>query len=200
MSQYTPGYGPPPIVPPGPFPPQRKRGVPWWGWALIVIGVLGLLSCGGIVALLAYIGSEGPDTKVYAGNEVPAKFVQVARDLGLLDEGETVRFFYSDALTDIREGFYFSTDKKVVIYVKSAATPATIVPYERIADTELVSGTSWMEDGTITLELVDDTVISFPVSAEGGRDKRFHESIVSAVKKRGAAATRDVSVEVEPAK
>lgn len=52
-----PGYGAPPpgygAPPPGYYgaPPKRKRGLPWWGWVLIIVPVLAILSC---VALFAF--------------------------------------------------------------------------------------------------------------------------------------------------
>jgi hypothetical protein len=180
MTNYANPYGQPyphGAVPPGAPGQKPKRRIPWWGWALIILSGLTVLSCGGCLALVAYIGAKGPDTKVYTANEVPAKFVDIARRLGLLDPGEQVKFFYSDALVDIEKGFYFATDKKVVVYIKSAATPATIVPYSKIDSVDLKSSDSWTDDGTITLKLRDSSVVAFPVSSEEGRDKHFADWI-----------------------
>src|SRR5687768_14969858 len=101
------GYGPGGMPPGGVGGPAPKRGMPGWGRALIVVGVIVLVACGGFLTFLGYLGSVGPDTKVYTGNEVPKRFVNTARELKLLEQGESIKFFYSDGLTDIRDGFYF---------------------------------------------------------------------------------------------
>ncbi len=45
-----PGYGAPP---PGYYgaPPKKRGGLPWWGWLLIILPIVGVLSCIGIFAL-----------------------------------------------------------------------------------------------------------------------------------------------------
>lgn len=183
MTQYNTPNGLPQGFDAGGNSPPSKRGMPWWGWLIIVLVGGVVLFCAGGFAILIYVGAKGPDTKVYTGNEVPAKFVNIVRELNLLDAGEQVRFFYSDAVVDIEESFTLATDKKVVIYMKAAETPATIVPYDKIAEASLESSGTWIEDGTMTLELHDGSIVSFPVSSEGGRDKQFHEAILSAMDK-----------------
>jgi hypothetical protein len=179
-----PAYFPPrpPQMPPGGGPPQppgrrRRGGLPAWAWVLIVLGALVLLSCAGLFAFVAYVGSAGPGTRVYTANEVPRKYVDLSTQLGLLDPGEKVRFFYSDALTDVRGGMYMVTDKKVVVYIEDAQTPATIVPFGRIEEATLDASDSDWVDGTITLVLADGSAVTFPVSAEGGRDKLMFDAI-----------------------
>lgn len=156
-----------------------------WGWVLIVLGGLVVLSCAGMLGFVMYIGTVGPDTKVYTANEVPRRFVDVASGLGLLDPGERVQFFYSDALTDVREGMYLVTDKKVVVYIADAQTPATKAPFGTIERAELDSSGSAWEDGFITLVLTDETVVTFPVSGEAGRDRLMFDAIEAG---RAAAA------------
>lgn len=193
MSAY--GYNVPPQIPPGypaaspppPLPgaPRGRRRLPVWGWVLIVLGGLVLLSCAGGLAFVTYIGAVGPDTKVYTANEVPRKFVVVASGLGLLDPGERVTFFYSDALLDVRDGMYFVTDRKVVVYIADATTPATVVPFGMIEEAELDSSSSMWEDGWITLTLADGEVVVFPVSSEAGRDQLMFNAIEAGRKAAG---------------
>jgi hypothetical protein len=185
----APGQYPyPPQTGYAPFPPPRpKRRIPVWGWVLIVIGGVVALSCGGFLTFAWYIGTVGPDTKVYTGNEVPKRFTDTARQLKLLDAGEQVKFFYSDALKDVREGMYFATDKKVVVYIADAEKPTTVVPYEKIQDASFTKGSGMLEDSSITLTLEDGSVVAFPVSTEGGRDKLMFDAIESS---RKAARSR----------
>jgi hypothetical protein len=169
-------------VPPPPAPP-RKKGLPGWAWALIGVGALVLLSCGGLLAFLVHVGTVGPETKVYAGNEVPARFADTLRELNLLEPGEQIRYFYSDALKDIRDGCYFVSDRKV--YKRDSATPATLVKFDQIADVQLAASDSTWTDGSITLTLRDGQTVGFPVSSEQGRDKLFLKAIQDQVKPAG---------------
>ena len=94
MSGYgQPGYGHPSPVPP--YQPAPRRGMPWWGWALIAFGLLSVLSCVGVLGLVAYVGAKGPDTKVYSGNEVPARFVVSSSDTRSFAPGLTSQSFHS---------------------------------------------------------------------------------------------------------
>jgi hypothetical protein len=177
-SPWQTGWQP---VPPPPAPP-RKKGLPGWAWALIAVGALFLLSCGGLLAFFVHVGSVGPDTKVYLGNEVPARFADTLRELNLLEPGEQIRYFYSDALKDIRDGCYFVSDRKVAVYKKDAATPATLAKFDQIADVQLAASDSTWSDGSITLTLKDGQTVGFPVSSEQGRDKLFFQAIQEKVK------------------
>lgn len=165
----------PPFPPGGPPPP--RRGLSPIAWVLLVLGLGVFLCCAGFLGFAAYVGSVGPGTQIYVANEVPKKYVDLANELKLLDSGETIRFFYSDAITDVRNGMYFVTDKKVVVYKADAATPSTVVPFTKITDADLESSTSWAEDGSITLHLLDGSVVVFPVSGEGKRDKLMFDAI-----------------------
>lgn len=161
-------------------PPRRSSNAIWW-----IFGGCGLfmvLCCTGIIGGLAYLGTYGPETSVYTGNRVPSRFVRTMKSLGALDEGEQIQFFYSDALTDIRDGFYFVSDRKVVIYAEATGdNPLTIVPFEAIESAELYRNESFFEDSQITLQLKDGQILSFPVSSEYDRDEQFHQAILDRI-------------------
>jgi hypothetical protein len=166
---HYPAPGQPPAGPAHGWPPAqppRRKGLPWWAWALIAGGGLIFLTCVGGFAWLVHVGNVGPDTKVYAGNEVPARFMDTMKELKLIEPGEQIRYFYSDAVKDIKDGFYFVSDRKVVVYKESAATPATKVKFDQITDASL----------------------SGPVSSEQGRDKLFFKAIQEKMPKRRASS------------
>jgi hypothetical protein len=170
-----------------PYPPQPpvKRGMPWWAGVLIGLGAFGALAVTITLVVLSYIGSVGPETHVYSGNEVPRRFVTTVSDLGLLGSGERIKHFYSSGLTDIRDGFSFISDKKLVVYNQESATAATVVQFAEIDRADMVSSTAWYEDSTITLTLKSGDVVIFPVSSERGGDKRFLDAISQEMKKAG---------------
>lgn len=143
----------------------------WW---LIGIAVVVVVGC---VGVLAYLGIYGPDTAVYTGNRVPSRFLRTIKSVGALDEDETILFFYSDALTDIRDGFYFVSNKKVAIYIRETDTPLTAIPFQDIARAELHRSDSFLEDSQITLYLHNGNVHSLPVSNEHDGDRQFFDAI-----------------------
>lgn len=157
------------------LPPRPKRRI--WLWVLLSVAGVMVLSCGGCLTFLFYVGLYTPDTAVYAGNQVPSEFVDAMRAVGALEEGEKIRFFYSDALFDIRDGFYFVSDQRVVVYQQEAATPLTTAPFDEIESVDITRGPSWWEDGQIILLLKDGTPVGFPISREEDGDLRFLEEI-----------------------
>lgn len=158
-------------------PGAREGRMPRWAWVLLLVGGSVVLVCAGLVGSIVYMIGVGPDTKIYSGAEVPQRFLDTARRLGVVDEGEQVLFFYSDALTDVEEGMYLVTDGKVGMYIEDAAQPLQLMPFELIRDVDISRGSSWLEDSTITLVLTDDSVVCFPASIEGDRDQRMFEAI-----------------------
>ena len=147
-------------------------------WILAGAGILMLICCGGMFMGLAYIGAVSPETSVYLGNQVPRRYLSTAEELGALEPGEKVRFFYSDGLLDVTEGFYFVTDDKVAIYSSDGRDPAlTIVPLLSVVNATLDRDESFFEDSVITLETDGGEFHAFPVSSELGRDQMFFDAI-----------------------
>lgn len=150
-----------------------------WGWVLSLgCGGTTLVVGGVVFMLLVYVGIYGPETSVYTGNRIPARFMKTIESVGALEDDETILYFYSDALTDIREGFYFVSNRKVVIYSEGTGrSPLNSISFEEIAEVELYRNEAFYEDSEITLLLQDGEVVSFPVSSENDRDQQFFEAI-----------------------
>ena len=156
--------------------PEREGSrMPKWLW--ILGGVFAFLAVA-LVGLLVYAFIVGPDIEVVPGAQVPQKFLSKIRALDLLEPGEQVRFFYSDAFINIiEEGFYLFTDRKVVVYKREYEQPALVLPFAEIKGMDIEFSRSTWEDSQVYLKLADDGVVSFPVSSEGGGDKRFYEAL-----------------------
>ena len=158
-----------------PSPPTKQSR--WWIWVVIPVGVV-MFSCFGCVGILTWIGIAAPDTAVYSGNNVPARFVETLHEVGAIEEGEQLVFFYSDAFLNIRDGFYFISDRKIGLYAQDVRPQLTVVRFEDIADVQLYRDESFFVDSEIFIELSDGTPISFPVSSERDGDVRFFDAIV----------------------
>ncbi|MHC4709540.1 MAG: hypothetical protein ACYTA3_03725, partial [Planctomycetota bacterium] len=108
------------------------------------------------------------------------------------DDGERIKYFYSDGMLSIEEGMYFFTDDKIVLYGKNREPAVTLVDYEDVADITPNFSDSWMVDGTIWIELADGTPLVMPISAEAGVDELFYDALVQTWEsKRQAAAAKN---------
>ena len=148
-----------------------------WLWALGTIGGVVLLGCLGCCGLFAYIGSVSPETHVYIGSDVPASYVKQMQGLGALEAGEQIRFFYSDAAIDIEEGFYFVSDRGVVVYGDEREPKLTRAAFADIESLYMFTNEDDWEDGEIAITLKDGSEIYFPISSELGRDDDFFNAI-----------------------
>ncbi len=157
---------------------KKKTGIPgYFGIAFISIAIL-------VVGILFYLTAVGPDLEVVPGKMMKSQYMSLIRELELLDGDEQIIYWYSDAITDVEEGFYFFTENKVVIYSKYFENPAIIVPYEEIHDIKFTHEPSFWTDSQISLILRDSTEVFFPVSSEHDGDKKFNEKLKSMWKKK----------------
>lgn len=142
-----------------------------------IFGTLGILLIVSIVVFIILAGM-GPDTFVVPGRQLDQKYRQQLRSMGLIDQGEKIAYFYSDALRDIRDGLYFVSDKKVVAYSTDWNPPAIAIPLDSVVDLSFERDESFWEDSVIWIRAQDGTEIAVPVSSEQGGDKRFYEYLV----------------------
>ncbi len=146
--------------------------------ALVAVAVLALVA---IVGILAYAVTTGPDTSVYAGSQVPRDFMDTMEEVGALEPGERLLFFYSDGFFDILSGFYFVSDRKVAMYVSGLDPPLFTVGFDGIIDVEMERDTSFYADSLVTLHLKDEGMVWFPLSSENNRDELFLKAITDRI-------------------
>jgi hypothetical protein len=139
------------------------------------------IACASVVALaviaLFVIGSIGPDTSVYTGRQVPKRFMKTIRSLNLLSEGEQIKYFYSDALVDIKKGLYLVTDRNLVLYSTDWEEPETIIPFDRIKSLDVEYNDSFWDDSMVNVTTYSGMEVYFPVSSEKGLDRKFVQAI-----------------------
>lgn len=170
-------------------PPPARRGMPTWAKVLLVLGGAGILGVAALFGVLIYIGVNSPGTAVIPGRQLKSKFVKQINQLGVLEPGEQIEYFYSDAMIGIEDGFYLVTDRAVILYSRNWTPPVIRVDYADIRDTSTSFSTSWFIDSVMVLTLDDGTVISVPAATENGGDKRMYDAIDARVAKgdqRGA--------------
>ena len=141
--------------------------------ALKIFGIsIGSIAVVGLIGLVI-LGSLVPETYVYLGRQIPKKYLSEIRSLGLLAEDEKIKYFYTDAFLDIKEGMYFVTDKNLVLYSSSWEVPETMIPFDQIASIEVQYDDSFFEDTSVFVTTHSGMEVSFPVSSEKERDRKF---------------------------
>jgi len=161
---------------------------------IIAIAVVGACIAALIGGGLLYIGIVGPETFVVSGRQMTKAHSRIIRELNLLEDAERIQYFYSDALTDIRKGMYFVTDKKLVLYNANWEESKLVAPFAAVADAQLERNESFFKDSYITIRLDNGEVWMFPVSSERGNDKAFYDYLISRINipvEQGAPAEAD---------
>ena len=127
--------------------------------------------------LISLLGLFVPETFIYMGAEMPKRYKKEITKLGLVDDGETIRYFYTDALFDIKDGMYFITSKKLVIYAQEWLEPATLIEFKDIDHLDIEYNDSFFDDSYVHLVTHSGDEFWFPLSSEKGRDKLFYKHL-----------------------
>ncbi len=134
-------------------------------------------SIGGFIAFifigLALLGIITPETEVIPGRQLKAKYVNFVREHRLLGPSETIEFWYSNGFPSFENGFYFFTNKKVVLYNEDWEEPVIEVKLHEILDIEYYENPSVLEDGYVQIQLMDNSTVIFPLSSENDGDQKF---------------------------
>lgn len=140
-----------------------------WKIISIIAAAIAILS----VAALMVIGLITPETSVYREKEIPKRYLAEIKKLGLIEDIETIRFFYSDTIFDIKEGMYFTTDRRLTIYTKEWDEPIHQLELADINSIDAQYNDSFIEDSwiVVTTQLGDGA--EFPLSSEKKRDRLF---------------------------
>jgi len=195
---FQPQEQPPfnPQQPPPVFRQQNQAGTPGWVWAIAGIGGgCGCLTVGVIAFFVAFglmMGSSVPDITVTHGGQLSQTFVDTIDETGVLEPGEKIQYMYSDALFDLRDGFYLLTDRKVVVYNRSWAEPAILVPFDQILGIRVHYSDTFLEDSMVYLQREDDEV-PFPLSTENGGDHVFIDALEREVQAVGGPAVEEMN-------
>lgn len=158
----------------------KKKRSDWFIVALALLAAAALFLVA-IVGTLAYAVAVGPDTTVYNGSQVPRKFLDTMEEVGAIEPGEKLLYFYSDGFFDILSGFYFVSNRRFVMYASSLDPPLFSVGYDAILDVEMERDTSFYSDSQVTLHLEDGDTIWFPLSGENNRDEVFLKAITDRI-------------------
>ncbi|MDH4262574.1 MAG: hypothetical protein OEV78_05945 [Spirochaetia bacterium] len=136
-----------------------------------------------IIVVLIIIGALSPGTEVIPGKFLKQRYANFIREKKLIDTNEQIEYWYSDAFLDFRKGFYFITNRNVVLYNSEWDRPSYIIPYALILDIKFKHNPSFFEDSKIIIFLIDNSIVELPVSSDNDGDKKFLEKLLQLWKK-----------------
>ena len=133
-----------------------------WKVIAIILGIFFGLFLSGLMV----IGIISPETYIYRENEIPKRYLTEIKELGLVDADEKIRFFYSDALYDIKEGMYFVTDRRLTIYLKEWDDPVHQLQLAEIDYLDAQYDDSFITDSWIRITTEFGEEAEFPLSVK----------------------------------
>ena len=151
---------------------KLKRGIAYY-FTFIVIAIIIL----GLSALLV-VGYYSPETEVISGRQLKKEYADFVKKNKLTDSTENIQYWYSDGFMDFKNGFYFFTEKKIILYNSDWAIPKIEIPLKNIRIINFEKQASSWENGRISLSLKDNTTIDFPLSSEKGGDDKFYNRLM----------------------
>lgn len=164
---------------------KKKRGI---GFILKVSVLIVVIS---VISFFIIVVAIGPDTSVIPGKYLKKEYVEFMKQEKLISPGEQIDYWYSDALVDFKSGFYFLTNKKVVIYSSDFYEPAIIIPYSDIVDIQVNQSLSTYENSEIILILKNGSSAFFPLSIENNMDRLFVQKLKDNYEKMQGSKSQD---------
>lgn len=111
-------------------------------------------------------------------------YKRVIKNLELLEENESIEWFYSDGMTDIRDGMYLLTDRRIILYCQEWEEPLFATYFTNLVGAEMETNNSFFMDGSITIETWDGEEWYFPISSERGNDDKFFDYLIGKIPPR----------------
>lgn len=169
---------------PPPLPSEKKKSSsPLKKIALGCGGILAFLMALGVGGLM-YLGTFSPETYAVKGRQMKSAYKRVIKNLELLEENESIEWFYSDGMTDIRDGMYLLTDRRIILYCQEWEEPLFATYFTNLVGAEMETNNSFFMDGSITIETREGDEWFFPISSERGNDDKFFDYLIGKIPPR----------------
>ncbi len=140
----------------------------------ISVGVMAVL----LVDVLVVIGMV-PDTKAVTGDELSSFMFNQLVDYEIVDDDDSIVYFYSDGLLSVLDDGNFFTPKRVVSYVRDdSGIMVTSAAWEDVRYIDVVQKGEGLDNTLIEVGLVDRDYFYLWVSPEMGRDSVFFHKML----------------------
>lgn len=126
-----------------------------------------------------------PDTDVlYTGEEMHPRHRLLLESAGILQQGETVNFFYSGGYFSVLEEGNLVTPDRFITYQKSGEKLDTFsIPYEELQDVQLNTDDSLHEGYSMLLvKATENRTFGIPVLQPQKADEEFYKGLVTSWK------------------
>lgn len=136
------------------------------------------------LALLFWLGvaiDQGvvPDSEAVPAGKIPARVLKDLREMGVVEPGEEVLYFYSAAILSIRGDGNLFTDRRVISYEGHEGELTTYAAtYDEIESLDFAPSESWTDDSLITVYKTDGTSFALYVASDAGRDRDFYDKLM----------------------
>lgn len=119
-----------------------------------------------------------PDAVAQPKGKIPQRQLDRLVEMGVVDEEETVEFYYSTALFSLEKDGNLFTDRRVISFQKEGENLKVYeATYAEIAELEFTESESWEDDSLISVTKTDGDWFLLVVSPEEGRDTLFFERL-----------------------
>lgn len=121
-----------------------------------------------------------PSSHAISGAKISSKNLLFLRDNGLLENDETIVYFYSDGLFSIKGEGNFYTSHSVVSYEnQSGELYGGLAYYNEIKDIKVEYSNSFLDNTIITITKIDGSSFILIVSTEEQLDKIFTRNLIT---------------------
>ena len=166
---------------------ERRRGCRrgfLFGVLAALGSVAGLVLCAVIAIGVMIETGVLPDTAAVPGSEVSDETLEFLRSEGIIGADETVLFFYSAGLLDVRELGNLVTDQRVVNYwERGEEIEITEATYPEIESIEPTFGSGVLGSSSFLIELHDGSWFELVVPSESQLDREYFEVLESTWKR-----------------
>lgn len=161
------------------FPPQPEssgcKKVALFGCVGLVVLTFVILLGLGLLIEAKFV----PDTEAVRGNELREATIQELVENGVLEEGETIQYFYSAGLFSYLEDGNLFTDRRVISYSSLDSDDPFLeaATFDEIAALDISYSESFLEDSMIEVTRTSGDVFYLIVSAEEKGDRKFFKAL-----------------------
>ena len=161
--------------------PERGEGRAFRRGLLTGIAATLLAQVGLVLVILVGVGrliEKGiiPDSAAVPGEKLPRATVDFLRENGIVEEDETVLYYYGSGLLSLREDGNLFTDRRVISYWEDENEELVVewAAYPDVVDIHVDFAPEGAEDASqVAVEKGDGAFLELFVSNEEGRDHAF---------------------------
>ena len=190
FSEHPTPPAPEPAIPRHPHPPAPPSSSPQGrnvlriafaagaGCATVVVVTVLALVAAAVAIAIGMESGRFPDSAVQPRNRIPPRVVEFLRERGIVENDETVLYYYSAALFSFEKDGNLFTDRRVIAYEGYEGEISVYsATYDEIESFEFVDSDDWASDSRIIVYTEDEDWFVLLVSTEADGDEEFYDKL-----------------------